>query len=249
MRERLKVDKTIVPYEYLKQMYTSCSDAKLKIRLLAILHFWGGLNTLEVAERLKMSDFAVRNYLKRFNKFGLEGLNDLPKYVSQSKLTNEQLNSIDEAFGKSPRESGLDYNNWSIPLLAQWIEEQFGIHYSESNVYKIVEKLNYSRIRPRKRDKRVNQQILDDFKEKFMDTLASKTEDTVILYEDEAIITSEPTTTAIWAKRGSRPIVKTDTSKKRDRKVIFGAVNPESGQLVSQISDSGNSEYFESFLK
>jgi transposase len=249
MRDRLKVNKELIPHDYLMELYTSCNDGKLKIRLLAILHFWDGLSSTEVSKLLKISDFAVRQYLHRFNKFGLEGLKDLPKPIKEPKLSKEQLNKVDEIFGKCPRESGLDFNNWTIPLLTQWIKDTFNIEYSESNVYKIVEKLNYSKIRPRKRDKRVNQQALEDFKEKLSDIIEKKAPDTVILYEDEAVITSEPTLTSMWAKKGSHPIVNTDTSHSRKRQVVYGAVDPDNGQLVSMVADSGNSDNFKSFLK
>jgi transposase len=196
-----------------------------------------------------MSDFAVRQYLHRFNKLGLEGLKNLPKPIKESKLSKEQLQKVDEVFGKSPRESGLDFNNWTIALLTQWIKDTFNIEYSESNVYKIVEKLNYSKIRPRKRDKRVNQEVLDEFKENLADIIEKKAPDTVILYEDEAILTSEPTIMSMWAKKGNHPIVNTDTSHSRKRKVVYGAVDPDNGQLVSMVADSGNSDNFNFFLK
>jgi transposase len=60
----------------------------------------------------------------------------------------------------------------------------------------------------------------------------------VILYEDEAIVTDEPTITAKWGKKGSRPVVSTDTKGKRKRRVIFGAVNPETGK----VNELGNIE-------
>ena len=84
---------------------------------------------------------------------------------------------------------------------------------------------------------------------KFQNTIDNKADNTVILYEDEAIVTSEPTITCMWAKKGSRPIVNTDTSKSRERKVIYGSVNPQTGELITQIVDSGNSDNFRSFLK
>ena len=74
-----------------------------------------------------------------------------------------------------------------------------------------------------------------------------KDENTVILYEDEAIFTTEPTVTAIWTKEGHQGVVETSGGK-RDRAVVFGAVNPETGDLFEQISDAGNTENFKNFM-
>jgi hypothetical protein len=52
------------------------------------------------------------------------------------------------------------------------------------------------------------------------------------LYEDEAIIAYEATTTAKWALKGNQPIVATDSIKSRERTVMFGAVNPKDGRVV-----------------
>ena len=39
----------------------------------------------------------------------------------------------------------------------------------------------------------------------------SADEDTEIMYEDEAVVTHEPTTTGKWAPMGEQPIIPTDS--------------------------------------
>jgi len=61
------------------------------------------------------------------------------------------------------------------------------------------------------------------------DIIANKDENTVILYEDEATPdelrgTSEPTTTAVWTKKGHQGIVKT-SGETRKRVVVYGAAS------------------------
>lgn len=46
-----------------------------------------------------------------------------------------------------------------------------------------------------------------------------------------------------------KPIVKTLPGGTRKRAVVFGAANPETGDLTYQISDKGNSDNFKSFFK
>ena len=77
--------------------------------------------------------------------------------------------------------------------------------------------------------------------------MAEKDENTIILYEDEAIFTSEPTIASMWTKQGEQGIVPT-SGESRKRTVIFGAVNPENGDLYEQFSDAGNTETFKEFM-
>lgn len=81
------------------------------------------------------------------------------------------------------------------------------------------------------------------------DLLKNCDDDTVILYEDEAIITDEPTTTLKWALKGKQPIIPTDSKGLRQRMVMFGAVNPVDGQVHYSTSEAGNSNTFKNFSK
>lgn len=44
-------------------------------------------------------------------------------------------------------------------------------------------------------------------------------------------------------------IVQTNSKGSRKRKVIFGACNPKTGEVIYSIEEAGNSESFEDFLK
>jgi transposase len=70
----------------------------------------------------------------------------------------------------------------------------------------------------------------------------------VVLSEDEAALISIPTTTRVWGRCGSQPVVQT-RNKNRERKTLFGAVNLKTGQVLAQISQTGNTRTFLSFLK
>lgn len=90
---------------------------------------------------------------------------------------------------------------------------------------------------------------MSNFREELSNFIIAKDENTIVLYEDEAIITSEPSATAVWTKVRVQPIIKTLPTGTRKRAVVFGATNPETGDLIYQISDKGNSDNFKSFLK
>ncbi|MGL5245390.1 MAG: IS630 family transposase [Sarcina sp.] len=248
MKERLTIRKDI-PYEVLKTLYSSEKNARIKTRLLTLLLVLEDNTSVGISKILKQSDATVRKTIHRYNKFGLEGLKDLTLPPKKTILSDEEFNIIDDALIKCPRESGLNYNNWTGEILVKWINLKFNKKISIGTAYNIFKKLKYSKTRAKKLSKRADSETLNKFRDDFSNLINSKSEDTVILYEDEAIVTSEPSATSVWTKVGTQPIVKTLPTGTRKRKVIYGATNPETGDLTYQLSDKGNSDNFKLFLK
>ncbi|MGL5244594.1 MAG: IS630 family transposase [Sarcina sp.] len=249
MRKRLTINMKHISYEILKSLYLSEKNSKIKTRLLTLLLVLEDNTSVEISKILKQSDATVRKTIHRYNKFGLEGLKDLKLPPKKTILTSKELNIIDNALMKSPRELGLNYNNWTGEILVKWVELKFNKKISIGTAYNIFKKLKYSKTRAKKLSKRADSKTLNNFRESFSKLIDSKSQDTVILYEDEAIVTSEPSATSVWTKIGKQPIIKTLPTGTRKRKVIFGATNPETGDLTYQLSDKGNSDNFKLFLK
>ena len=248
MANKLEVNTKYASYDTIKQLYQTEKDVRIKIRLLVILHFYEGYSSLHVAKLVHQSDSTVRRFLHRYNKSGFLGLKDIPHPLKDTILTNDELNEIDKALSKSPRDNGLNYSNWTGHILTIWIEKKFNKVISIGTAYNLFQRLNYSKTRPKKMSAKVDKDTLEHFRQSLDNLLESKDQNTVILYEDEAIITSEPTTTAVWSKVGTQTLVKTNGGT-RQRTVVFGAVNSEVGELTQQLSDKGNTENFKSFLK
>ncbi|MPQ42957.1 IS630 family transposase [Clostridium tarantellae] len=248
MKERLTIRKDI-PYEVLKALYSSEKNSRIKTRLLTLLLVLENNASIGISKILKQSDATVRKTIHRYNKFGLEGLKDIKHPPKETILNTQELNIIDDALTKSPRESGLNYNNWTGELLVKWISLKFDKKISIGTAYNIFKQLNYSKTRAKKSSKKADEETLNKFREDFSNLINSKSEDTVILYEDEAIVTSETSATSVWTKVGTQPIVKTLPTGTRKRKVIYGATNPETGDLTYQLSDKGNTDNFKLFLK
>lgn len=248
MTKRLEVTSKHASYDTLKQLYQTEKNVRMKIRLLVILYFFEGYPSLKVAKLVHQSDSTVRRFLHRYNKFGLSGLKDIPHPPKNTLFTDNELNEIDKVLHVPPRDNGLNYSNWTGTLLALWIKENFNKVISLGTAYNLFHQLDYSKTRPKKMSAKVDKNTLEEFRDNLDNLLESKDENTVILYEDEAIVTSEPTTSAVWSKVGTQTVVKTNGGT-RKRTVIFGAVNSETGELSEQLSDKGNTENFKSFLK
>lgn len=71
---------------------------------------------------------------------------------------------------------------------------------------------------------------------------------TDILFEDEASLSSIPTTTRMWSPKGNQPKIKTDSTK-RERLTMFGSVSIFSKKSYSAFTPKGNSQYFKDYLE
>ena len=248
-RRRLEVNRKINTYEELEASYKDCKDAKLRTRMLSVLQTWNGKTSLQVAKDIHMSDSNIRKCVHRYNEYGIAGLIDTRYSNRKSYLSPEQKQAVIEALQKSPRECGFNKSNWTMPLLKRWISKQWGINYKASSLYNLLHKLGFTLQRPKKQRRNANKEKQDQFKKELQDLVKNLGDDTVILYEDEAIFTDEPTTTLKWSRKEKQPIVPTDSFGSRERIVMFGAVDPMKGKVHTKTFEVANSDSFEDFLK
>lgn len=230
-RRRLEVTHRYFSYRKLKEIYEHTDDAAMMIKILAILETWDGLSSLEVAENIHMSDRYVRKWVHRYNEAGISGLADTRGGYFTGYLSDEQKQLVKEILQKSPMDCGFNHSNWTMPLLKLWIDKNLNVNYKTASLYDVVHNLGFTLQRPKKQSCKANPQLQEQFKEELKEIIESVDDNTVILYEDEAIITDEPTTTRKWALKGNQPIVPTESRGPRQRKVIFGAVNPSDGHV------------------
>ncbi|MCX8130257.1 MAG: helix-turn-helix domain-containing protein [Clostridia bacterium] len=145
MRKKLNINENHMPYEELKAVYNKCTDAKIKIKLLAILQTWDGQTSLQVAANLHKSDATVRLWIHRYNENSVHGLYSKTHSNRKSYLSPDQKQILQEILIHSPRECGLDRDIWSMRLLAQWIRENFRIEYHPGSLYKLVYSMGYTK--------------------------------------------------------------------------------------------------------
>lgn len=244
----IKVNKSQASYEALKSLYITEKNGVIKIRLLTIVYLYEGYTSVPVSKMVKQSDFTVRKNLHRWNAHGYAGLKDIPHPKPEHKINDNEMHEIDDVLKGKPSGVGFEQNNWTAELLRQWIEKKTGKKIVMMTANRIMHRLDYSKTRAKKQNCAIDIELAEGFRETVGQMIENKDEDTVILYEDEMILSSEPAATSVWTKVGSQAIVPT-TGGSRKRQVIFGAANPENGDLITQLSPTGNAENFKAFLK
>ncbi|WP_028768874.1 helix-turn-helix domain-containing protein [Shewanella fidelis] len=112
-------------------------NARMKLKLLAILHFQDGKSRYQIADYLKVSRTSVNRWVSDYLSKGLEGLKEKPHSGRPNTLSAAQLSQL-----KSFINTGGDSkNNITGVEVQQYIEDNFGVKYEISSVYKLIDRL------------------------------------------------------------------------------------------------------------
>lgn len=97
-----------------------------------------GLLAPAVAERLNVHPETVRDWLKRFNVNGLEGLMDKPRAGRPATYTPEEVGEIIAAALTNPQVLGLPFGSWTLDRLEAYLNEERGISIKRSRIDEIL---------------------------------------------------------------------------------------------------------------
>jgi len=146
----------------IKPLIAKETNARMRIRLLALSHIKDGANRAQTAIYLKASRKAVNDWAKKFYENGLDGLKEQPRLGRPCSLTAEQLITFKEYVSKnSIKPNGGRLTRKS---LVSYIQEEFGVTYCLDNIYRLLNSLNFSWITSRSKHPNQSQEIQDDFK-------------------------------------------------------------------------------------
>ncbi len=144
------------------QLIASTSNARMRIRLLAISHFVDGKNRTEIASFLKVSRTSVNKWVSQYLNEGLEGLiekphSGRPSLLSQSQRLQIKNYVIENAIKpQGGRLQGKD--------IQRYINSEFNVLYQKSNVYNLLNELNLSWITTRSKHPKQSKEAQDAFK-------------------------------------------------------------------------------------
>jgi transposase len=123
-------------------------DPRVRCRLLAIAYVQSGHSAYEGDELFGLSAVQIRQWIKRYNAAGIEGLSDRPRPGARPRLAREQVALfLARLHAGPPPERGLAaWRGEDIRLL---LAEAFGAEYSLSGVYALLHRLGQSSLVPR----------------------------------------------------------------------------------------------------
>ena len=128
----------------LVNLYKKENDPKVKERLLLIIKVReDGQIPFRVVEEMHRSNPWASDWLKRYDKEGIEGLKDRTKSGRPSELSQETTYQIT----KELKESN---HGWTTKQVEELIVKKSGIKYHYTHVYRILRKWGFKQKVPRK---------------------------------------------------------------------------------------------------
>ncbi len=234
----------------IEALLKSKEDYKTAARLVSILPLAKGQSSRKAQEILLLSHNQILIWAKRFNEFGLEGLKDRLKTGKKPKMSNEQLQWLkDVVLNQSPTEHGYNTETRTAPMLVEIIKTHCNIVYSDDTVYVILKKKLHLTYKKGKgyypeADPKKQEVFVSDFKKKLLESPSSD----IYLFEDECSMSNTANVSYKWSEKGKQPLVE-QKQYKRERVTLFGSVNPVSGEVITQVSKTGNAKEFKKYLK
>jgi len=119
----------------LDDIYRKTNDPRLRTRAqIILLAAERQLVAQDIAEIVRLSDEAVRKWLKRYMAEGIEGLRDQPRPGTPQKVSKAYQEKLLASVRRRPRSLNLPYSMWTLQRLADYLADETGIRVSIETV-------------------------------------------------------------------------------------------------------------------
>ncbi len=143
-------------------LINATSNARHRLKLIAVSHFIEGKNRTKIASFLKVSRRSVNIWIKAYLDHGLDGLKAKSPTGRPSRLTAEQLAQVKSYIVKNaikPEGGCLQGKD-----IQEFIKMEFGVTYQKTNIYQLMHKLNLSWITTRSKHPKQSIEAQEAFK-------------------------------------------------------------------------------------
>ena len=128
--------------EDIKRLISNNESFVVAIRLYLVYQVSLGYSSRKLAELHDISFKQVTTWVHRFEAEGLDGLMNRKGRGRKSLLSKDEMQRIKKVVLKDlPSDHGYKATKWTGPLLAEWIETEYGIKYQRAQVYKLLRSL------------------------------------------------------------------------------------------------------------
>ena len=110
-----------------------------------------GVAQVEVARQLGVAKSTVSGWAKRVDSGGLDALRSVRGLGRPPGLDLEQRDELAQALKAGAMSHGFPTELWTLPRVGRLITSQFGLRYSEPQVWRILRAMGFSPQRPSKR--------------------------------------------------------------------------------------------------
>ena len=172
---------------------------------------------------------------RKYLKFGLEALKD-PKREPKRLLTKSQIKEVIKIVKeRTPREIDAgryrNYDFWTTGLLGDFIQRQYEVKFkSKTSYYLIFKQAKFTYHKPGRVYEKHDEKKVETWKAENEEKILKNLEDqnTIVLCEDEMILSTQTTFQKIWLPEGEFP--KVEISNTRKNRSVYGFLNIKTGE-------------------
>ena len=210
------------------------SNDKDEIRKSQTILLLDEKNGLKLVKRLigygKTQAYTIK---KRYLKEGIPSLSDKRKGKPKELLTKQQREEIIETVKtKRPKDCGYEREHWITSILRDWISRNFKVKYkSKTSLYLVFKQAQFTYHKPGRVYDKHDEKEVEAWKAETKPKLDRylKEENTVLLAEDEMVLTTETTIQKVWLPEGEFPKIICTTGG-RKRRSVYGFLNMKTGE-------------------
>lgn len=186
-----------------------------------------GKSALELSQSTGESARTIARWVQTADEYGFEALRRVKQPGRTPRLSAVHLDHISRVIEDDPRSHGLRV--WDGPSLSSYIERIYGIKLGVRQCQRILRELNFSLLRaqPYPNAGECNEEEREAFKKEIAEI--NNDPHTIVVYQDEAHFKQTTSITRMWARKGSRPRIKSPPGNKSV--AYSGIVNPGTGVL------------------
>lgn len=211
----------------------NCSKSSFKEgkKAQTILMLNGGTKSEEIKIFTGYSRRHAFTLRKTYLEQGIGAIKDKPKKVKALLTRQERSDILEILTNKKPSIYGYESDFWTTNILAHFIKKEYDIIYkSKTSIHLIFREAKFTYHKP---DKKYQRRDEKEVKQWFINTKpvieeAMLDPNTVILCEDEMILSTQTTTQKIWLPRGEYP--KIDVATKRENRSLYGFLDIKTGK-------------------
>ena len=213
----------------LRAAHRAARDVREAYRINAVILLGVGWTAADVSAALLVDADTVRDYFKRYEKGGLDGLLRMSYVGAEALLDGERLKALD-AYLRQPLYA-------TSAAVARYVEERWGVRYTASGMTALLHRLGYSsknaKLEP---GKHPAPEVQEAFVEKYENIKKNKAEDAAIYFMDATHPQHNPVVGCGWIKRGKEHPICSNTG--RQRLNINGAINVETLSAQVRFDDT-----------
>ena len=231
---------------------SKCKDHRRRLRAIARV-LAGEESRSEVAKRAGVDLQTLRDWVRRYNEEGADGLKNRPRSGRRARLDADQAEAVREWLETGPDPGAGEPARRAVADIRRRIENLFEIKYSVEGVRLPVRRLGFRNVSPRpihpKADPRAQEEFRSNFKALAREALPGgvSPESAGVWFQDEARIGQKGMLSRVWARKGTRPRIPRD--HRYGYCYLFSAACPSTGQAVGHVCERANTDEMNRHLK